>query len=109
MVNEVMAVIFELKAEYGFASEDAEIHLWHLVREGSSLALCDRAMTAESRTRSALALRDVFPERLCQECRRRYCELLPSTPPTAAGTSTAPAAVEPIQTVQTVRAVRGIG
>lgn len=91
-----MAVIFELKAEYGCASEDAEIHLWHLVREGSVLALCEREMTSESRTRAALALRDVFPERLCQDCRRRYCELLPSMPPAG------PAAA-------TVQAVRGAG
>jgi hypothetical protein len=75
---EVIAVIFELKAEYGFASVDAEIHLWHLVREGGTVALCDRTMTVDSRTRSAADLRDIFPERLCPACRQRYCELLPS-------------------------------
>ncbi|WP_042417517.1 hypothetical protein [Streptacidiphilus anmyonensis] len=71
-------MIFELKAEYGFASVDAEIHLWHLVREGGTVALCDRTMTVDSRTRSAADLRDIFPERLCPACRQRYCELLPN-------------------------------
>jgi hypothetical protein len=90
MGDEVMSVIVELKAEYGFASEDAEIHLWHLVREGSRMALCDRAMTAESRTRSATDLSGVFPERLCHDCRRRYCELLPSMTPSAPAAGAAP-------------------
>jgi hypothetical protein len=89
MGNEVIAVIFELKAEYGFASVDAEIHLWHLVREGGNVALCDRTMTANSRTRSAGDLRDIFPERLCPTCRQRYIELLPSmTQPTTATPAT---------------------
>lgn len=86
---EVITVIFELKAEYGFATVDTEIHLWHLVREGSSVALCDRTMTVDSRTRSAAELRDIFPERLCPACRQRYCELLPSmTQPSPAAPAT---------------------
>jgi hypothetical protein len=69
--------MFELKAEYGAAPVDTEIHLWHVVQAQSTAGLCGLELTPLGKSRPVSDLPSIFPERMCSRCRKQYDELLP--------------------------------
>lgn len=66
-----------LKAERAGAGDPSEVHLWHVAQPSGDTALCGLRLDPAVGTRPMEQWGEMFPERLCPLCRRRYTELLP--------------------------------